>query len=80
MVAEVISPSSLIKDRREKFEIYEVQGVKYHIIIDPGFNKVENFELIRKACLAVAVNSDYFTFTFEDGCPASVNFTGLFED
>jgi Uma2 family endonuclease len=80
LVAEVISPSSLLKDRREKFEIYEAQGVKYYIIIDPGFNKVEIFELIEKGYQAVAVNPADFTFTLEDGCTASINFTGLFED
>ena len=36
MVVEVLSPSTREKDLHLKFSIYESQGVKYYVIIDPG--------------------------------------------
>lgn len=80
LVVEIISPSSSVTDRREKYEIYESQGVKYYIIIDPGFNKVEIFEKIAIGYQAVAVNPSEFTFTLEEDCKATINFSELFAD
>ena len=78
LVVEILTPSTAIKDRREKFELYAKQGVKYYLIIDPSFNKVEIFELINNTYQAVAVNPDTYDFLIED-CTAGISFTGLFE-
>jgi len=43
LVIEVISPSSNIKDRREKRELYERYGVKEYIIVDIIEKYVERF-------------------------------------
>jgi Uma2 family endonuclease len=80
LVAEVISPSSMVKDRREKYEIYQAQGVKYYIIIEPSFKKTDVFELLKNNYHPVAVNPVELTFEFENNCNALITFTGLFED
>lgn len=80
LVTEIISPSSSLTDRREKFEIYQSQSVKYYIIIDPGFNKIEIFENIDNSYQAVAVNPTDFSFLLEEGCTPTINFTDLFEE
>ncbi len=80
LVAEIISPSSSVTDRREKYEIYESQGVKYYLIIDPSFQKIEIFEKIGNSYQAVSVTPQEFTFCLEDGCEVSISFTGLFEE
>jgi Uma2 family endonuclease len=41
IVIEVLSPSTASKDRGEKMELYLSQKVKYHLIVDPQFKKVE---------------------------------------
>jgi Uma2 family endonuclease len=79
LVVEILSPSTAMKDRREKFELYEKQEVKYYLIIDPSFNKVEIFELINNSYQAVAVTPPAFDFLIED-CTASISFTDLFEE
>lgn len=43
MVAEVLSPSTSIKDKREKKALYERYGVMEYIIIDPLEQYVERF-------------------------------------
>jgi Uma2 family endonuclease len=80
LVAEIVSPSSLKTDRREKFEIYESQGVKYYLIVDPVFNKLEIFENINESYQPVAVNPDTFHFQMEDDCSGEIDFSGLFTD
>jgi Uma2 family endonuclease len=80
LTAEIISPSSSKTDRREKYEIYEVQRVKYYLLIDPSFKKLEVFELVDSVYQAVAVNPTVFEFSLEDDCKAAIDFTGLFDE
>jgi len=45
LVIEVLSPSTTLKDKREKKRLYEKYGVKEYIIIDPLERHVEQFHL-----------------------------------
>lgn len=42
LVIEIISPSTALKDRHTKFEIYQEQQVPYYIIVDP---KLETYSI-----------------------------------
>jgi Uma2 family endonuclease len=79
LVIEILSPSTAQKDRREKFAIYQQQGVKYYLIIDPAFNKIEVFELVNGNYEAVAVSPSFYSFLLDD-CTAEVSFDNLFEE
>ena len=46
LILEASSPSSRMKDRNTKYNLYEMCGVKYYIIADPEKKSVEVFELI----------------------------------
>jgi Uma2 family endonuclease len=35
LVVEILSPSTVLKDRNTKFEIYQSEKVKYYMIVDP---------------------------------------------
>lgn len=35
IIFEILSPSSLFKDKHTKYDIYEQEGVKYYILINP---------------------------------------------
>lgn len=78
LIIEVLSPSSAIKDRREKFDIYQQQKVKYYLIIDPAFNKIEIFLLKNGLYEIATVNPPSFTFDFP-GCSAIVDFGEAFK-
>jgi Uma2 family endonuclease len=46
LIIEIISPSSVKKDRVIKFDLYREQGVKYYILADYIKETVEVFQLI----------------------------------
>lgn len=35
LIIEILSPSTAFKDRQVKFDIYQEQGVKYYLLVDP---------------------------------------------
>ncbi|WP_315819694.1 Uma2 family endonuclease [Paraflavitalea speifideaquila] len=56
LVVEVLSPSTALKDRHEKFELYEQEGVHYYLIVDPKFKKVEIYQLIEGKYQPVSIS------------------------
>ena len=77
LVVEILSPSTAYKDRHEKFELYEQEGVKYYLIIDPQFKKIEIFELLNGKYQASSIPSNEFNFSLDAGCQFAVNFDGI---
>ena len=74
LVAEVLSPSTALKDRHSKYSIYESQGIRYYIIIDPDKNEAEVYQLIEGKYQLMIQGKD-FSFTFDlDECMAEIAF------
>jgi Uma2 family endonuclease len=44
LVAEVLSPGSVRRDRREKFELYEKYGVREYWLLDPAERYIEIYQ------------------------------------
>ena len=79
IVIEILSPSTAYKDRHEKLELYEQEKVRYYLIIDPQFKKVEIYELVEEKYQPVAVTPAEFEFIVEDNCRFRVQFEGMWE-
>lgn len=79
LVVEVLSPSTASKDRGEKMELYQMQKVKYYLIADAQFKKIEIYELVNDQYQPVSVNPDSFEFTFEEKCSANAAFTNVWD-
>ena len=47
LVVEVVSPSTIQKDEKLKYELYEREGVKVYVLVYPDLKKVRAFSLIR---------------------------------
>ena len=45
LVAEILSPSTALKDRNTKYDLYQLQGIPYYLIIDPDVESVEVYKL-----------------------------------
>ena len=70
---EILSPSTALKDRQEKFELYEQEGVLYYLIVDPQFKKIEIYELKEGKYQLSSIHPSDAAFTLQDGCRFSVN-------
>lgn len=79
LVAEIASPSTALKDRNVKKQIYQTQGVKYYLILDPLTQKNEVYELIDGEYILKTTSPKTFTFLLEEDCKAKVDFTDIWE-
>ena len=79
LVVEILSPSTAVKDRNIKKEIYLSQGVKYFLILDPQSKKIEIYEAINNAYSPVSISPNNFVFTFKDSCAADVDFEDIWD-
>ncbi len=67
LVVEVLSPSTAAKDRNVKMELYQMQQVKYYLIVD---------QIQDKRYQPVSINPDSFEFMF-DNCQPNVQFINI---
>jgi Uma2 family endonuclease len=74
LVVEILSPSTALRDRHTKFDIYEQQGIKYYLIADPEKNTVEVYQLINNKYSLAASADDTHQFLFDEDCSALINF------
>ena len=80
LIVEILSPSTASKDRGEKMELYQSQQVKYYLIVDIKFKKIEIYQFVEGKYDLVAISPINFLFQFEDAnCSADVNFLGIWD-
>ncbi len=79
LVVEILSPSTAAKDRGLKMEVYQAQKVKYYLIADPQFKKLEIYQLINNQYEPVSVNPETYSFQLQDDCTAAVNLSNIWE-
>lgn len=79
LIVEVLSPSTAAKDRGLKMEIYQSQKVKYYLIADPQFKKLEVYQLLNNKYEPVAINPEMYTFNLHEDCNAEVNLSDIWE-
>lgn len=79
LIAEILSPSTAVKDRNVKKEIYLSQNVKYYLIFDPQFKKIEIYEISNGQYTPVAIDPTRFTFQLNEDCTADVNLADIWE-
>lgn len=78
LVVEILSPSTAVKDRNTKFTWYQLQKVKYYLLVNTDSETVEIFELLGDAFAPVAHNGS-FSFSFSTGCEIGVSFKEIWD-
>jgi Uma2 family endonuclease len=70
-----------MKDRNNKFYIYQSQKIPYYLIIDPDKNTIEIFALNIDGKYEVAPFTDTlpFTFTLDEDCKVDVVLSNIWE-
>lgn len=79
LVVEILSPSTALKDRHTKFNLYQSQHIPYFIIVLPDEEVAEVYELSNNEYMLV--NSGHalsYTFYFDD-CPANIDFNEIWQ-
>ena len=81
LVVEILSPSTAMKDRNNKFYIYQSQQIPYYIIIDVDKNEIEIYHLDKdgKYQLEKIEPSKEYTFNLETNCTATVLLSNIWE-
>ena len=75
LVVEVLSPSTALKDRHTKFELYQSQVVKYYLIVSPDTEEVEVYAIENSIYELKSKGKDFsHRFTFEDDCITDIDF------
>ena len=77
LVVEILSPSSSIRDRNTKYEIYEQQGVKYYLLVDVEKKAIEIFALTNGKYSLQSLFQGNFEFALDEECKMNVDFTNL---
>lgn len=74
IIVEILSPATAKKDQTLKYEIYEREGVKYYIIVNPIKKVVEIFQLLNGKYVKVKETAEEaFDFELEE-CSFSLDF------
>jgi Uma2 family endonuclease len=75
LVVEILSPSTALKDRHSKFDIYEDQKIKYYLIVSPDTQEVEVYEYVSDGYELKQKDKDFrYTFNFASDCTAEIDF------
>jgi Uma2 family endonuclease len=69
---EILSPSTKKKDRTVKFELYQRQGVKYYVMVDPETNSQEAFQIGSDGKYEAIPTEHSLNFDFE-GCQVQLD-------
>lgn len=79
LVVEILSPSTALKDRHTKFEIYQSQNIPYFIIISPDKEEAEIYKIEEgNYLLTQSGHSFSYIFYFED-CEANIDFNEIWQ-
>jgi Uma2 family endonuclease len=81
LVVEILSPSTAMKDRNNKFHIYQVQKISYYLTIDPDKQEVEIYKLNSegKYILEKTDPALPFTFAFDGDCSAELILSNIWD-
>jgi Uma2 family endonuclease len=75
LVVEILSPSTALKDRHSKYQIYEEQKIKYYLIVAPDIEQVEVFEIENGIYQLKQVGRDFtYSFSLENNCLVTIDF------
>ena len=79
LVAEILSPSTFLKDRHTKYGLYQTQGVRYYLIIDIDVEEVEVYELVNHQYALQQKGKDILFALQIDTCQSTVHFANIWD-
>ena len=77
LVVEILSPSTALKDRNTKFQLYEQEKVKYYLIVDTDTSTVEIYQLVNDK-YEPQTFSNSALFELQEDCSVTVQLANIF--
>ncbi|MDQ2863634.1 MAG: Uma2 family endonuclease [Bacteroidota bacterium] len=78
LVVEILSPSTALRDRHTKFELYQQQGVKYYLIVDADKKSIEVY-MLKDAIYTLQKLNKSFTFHLDNNCSTTPDMSSIFD-
>jgi Uma2 family endonuclease len=78
LILEILSPSTMLKDRNTKFRFYQQQGVKYYLIVDVEKKSMEIYQLVNGK-YQLQEYKNRFEFTLEEACTITPELDNIWE-
>ena len=73
LVVEILSPATAMKDRNNKFSLYEAQKIPYYIIVDADKQEIEIYSLKEgKYENVIFKQEDFYTFHLTEDCSPQI--------
>lgn len=69
LVVEILSPSTAIKDKVTKFQLYASQSIPYYLIVDIVKKEIQIYHWLEDQYVLESIDeNNQFIFTLEEGC------------
>lgn len=78
VIVEVSSPSTAKKDRTEKRQLYELEGVAVYLIVDPDSSTVEAMQLVDEKYQLIHEKDQVLKIEWEDHCSMAISVPDVF--
>jgi Uma2 family endonuclease len=79
LVVEILLPSTALKDRHTKFDLYQSQHIPYFIIVSPDKEEAEVYEIKNDEYILTKTGHSFsYTFLFDD-CNATIDFSEIWQ-
>lgn len=80
LVVEILSDSTVLKDRITKFSIYEKFGIRYYLIVDPEKEFLEIYALEDSKYILQNYSDDIpFIISLSDNCKIAIDLKNIWE-
>lgn len=73
LVVEILSPATALKDRNNKFTLYESQKIPYYLIVDIDKNEIEIYRMAENGKYSSELFSPLNPYTFQLDSDCSIN-------
>jgi len=77
LVIEILSPSTALKDKNTKYELYQNFDIPYYLMFDLDLKEILAYQLIKNKYQPFNYQKE--GFNLEDGCIIQPNFKAVFE-
>ncbi len=81
LIVEVLSKATALKDVTTKYKLYQQEGVKYYIIVEPNSEVFDIYELQGKEYKHIkkGTKADSFEFDLDNSCKSKIDFANVFK-